>query len=150
MHASALDTAAETFDVTARKFHQAVCVLLLAVGFVVGHPADIVLVTLVGVVLFLGRFWWPADIFRQLVWRALEPAGILKRREVVEDHETRRVARVLGGLILMAAALLLSIGQGWSWIFIAAIGIMIALDAIFNFCVLCALTYQASKLQARR
>lgn len=140
----------ETFDVTARKFHQAVCVILLAAGFVFSRPADVILVALVGIVLFLGRWWWPADIFRQLVWRVLEPAGILTRRDVDEDHNTRRVARVLGGIILMVSAVLISLGAAWAWIFIGAIALMIALDAVFSFCVLCALTYQAARLQARR
>jgi hypothetical protein len=97
--------APERFDATARKFHQWLCVALLVIAFVVGRPIDAPLVGLVGVVLLVGRFWWPADIFRQLAWRVLEPAGILTRREVVEDHATRRVARAIGGAALIAVAL---------------------------------------------
>ncbi len=123
----------QTFDVTARKFHQAMCVLILAVAFVLGNATGRWLVALVGIVLLAGRYWWPADIFRQLVWRALEPAGLLKRREVQEDHETRRVARVLGGAVLLVSAVLLSFGQSWSWILVAAIAVMIFLDAAFDF-----------------
>jgi hypothetical protein len=144
-----MQTTGEMFDVTARKFHQAACVILLAAGFVLGRPADVILVVLVGIVLFLGRWWWLADIFRQLVWRVLEPASILRRREVEEDHSTRRVARVLGGIILMVSAVLVSLGAVWAWIFIGAIAFMIALDAVFSFCALCALTYQVARLQAR-
>lgn len=132
----------ETFDITARKFHQSVCVLLLAVGFIVGRPAGPWLVGLVAVVLGIGRFWWPLDVFRQLTWRVLEPAGILKRREVVEDHSTRRVARVLGGIILLAAAVLIALKLDLAWLLVLAIGLMIALDAAFDFCVLCAITHQ--------
>ncbi|HEV7216668.1 MAG TPA: DUF4395 family protein, partial [Chloroflexota bacterium] len=101
---------AETFDVTARKFHQAVCVALLAIAYIVGARSGLWLVGVVGAVLLLGRFWWPADIFRQFDWRVLEPAGILKRRDVQEDHETRRIARVLGGVVLLASAVLLGVG----------------------------------------
>lgn len=140
----------DTFDVTARKFHQAICVLLLAAGFVLGSDTGRWLVALVGLVMLLGRFWWPADIFRQLTWRVLEPAGILQRRDVQEDHGTRRVARVLGGVILLGAALLLTLGLGWAWFLVAAIGLMISLDAVLNFCVLCALTYHARRLSAAR
>ena len=85
----------QPFDLTARKFHQAACVLFLALAFVIGPAAGRWLVALIGLVLLAGRYWWPADIFRQLVWRVLEPAGLLRRREVQEDHTTRRVARVL-------------------------------------------------------
>ena len=70
---------AEVFDVSARKFHQFVCVTLLAIGYVLGGVAAVALVTLVGVVMLAGRFWWAADVLRQLAWRVLEPAGLLKR-----------------------------------------------------------------------
>ncbi|MFI5267428.1 MAG: DUF4395 family protein [Chloroflexota bacterium] len=124
---------AETFDVTARKFHQAVCVALLAIAYIVGARSGLWLVGVVGAVLLLGRFWWPADIFRQFDWRVLEPAGILKRRDVQEDHETRRIARVLGGVVLLASAVLLGVGAFWAWLLVAAMGIMIFLDAAFDF-----------------
>lgn len=140
---------AQIYDVTARKFHQASCVLLLAIGFVAGSAVGAWLVALVGVIMAAGRYWWPADILRQLVWRVLEPAGILRRRDVQEDHDTRRIARVLGGVILLIAAALLALGQGWAWLLIGAIGVMIFLDAAFNFCALCAVTYQVAKLHSR-
>jgi uncharacterized protein DUF4395 len=141
--------ATETFDVTARKFHQTVCVLLLVVGFIIGAKAGAWLVGFVGLVLLLGRFWWQADLFRQLTWRVLEPTGILTRRDVQENHETRRVARAMGGTILLLCAVLLAAGQGWAWIAVALIGIMISLDAAFNFCALCWLTYQFAKPAVR-
>lgn len=124
---------AESFDVTARKFHQGVCVALLAVGFVLGARSGLWLVALVGAVLLLGRFWWPADIFRQFDWRVLEPAGILKRREAQEDHETRRIARVLGGAVLLLSAVLLGVNWLWAWLLVAVMGVMIFLDAAFDF-----------------
>jgi polyferredoxin len=124
---------AESFDVTARKFHQAVCVALLAVAFVIGAHSGLWLVALVGAVLLLGRFWWPADLFRQFNWRVLEPAGILKRREAQEDHETRRIARVMGGVVLLVSAVLLGVSLFWAWVFVALMGIMIFLDAAFDF-----------------
>lgn len=124
---------AESFDVTARKFHQGVCVALLALAFVIGPSSGLWLVALVGAVLLLGRFWWPADLFRQFNWRVLEPAGILKRREAQEDHETRRIARVLGGVVLLVSAVLLGVSLLWAWVLVAIMGIMIFLDAAFDF-----------------
>jgi polyferredoxin len=140
---------AETYDRTARKFHQAVCVLILALGFVLGSAIGLWLVGFVGLILLVGRYWWPADVFRQLAWRVLEPAGLLHRQDVQEDHHTRRVARVLGGSILLIAAILLSLGQSWAWLPVGAIGLMIALDATFDFCALCAVTYRVGRLTAR-
>ena len=133
MGESHISISTQTFDRTARKFHQALCLLLLAAAYVVGSVASWWLVMLVGVVMLAGRYWWPADIFRQLAWRVLEPAGILPRQEVHEDHETRRVARALGGAVFIVSAFLLVSGQEWAWIPIAAIAVMIFLDAAFDF-----------------
>lgn len=140
----------ETVDVTARKVHQGACVVCLAVAFVAGSSVGAWLVAAIGLVLALGRYWWPADIFRQLTWRVLEPAGLLPRRDLQEDHSTRRVARVLGGAILLIAALLLGFGLGMAWVLVAAIGVMIALDAAFNVCLLCVVTYQVGKRRMLR
>jgi uncharacterized protein DUF4395 len=127
-----------TFDVTARKVHQWAMVALVAIGFLVGGPSAVVLLALAGAVMLAGRFWWPADVFRQVTWRFLEPAGLLRRREVHEDHETRRIARVIGGAAwLLAAALLLLHLPVVAWVIAFAIAIMVALDAAADFCVLC-------------
>ena len=131
-----------TFDITARKFHQTTVIAFLAVAFIAGRPAAPWLVGLMAVVMAGGRFWWPLDFFRQLTWRVLEPAGILRRREVQEDHDTRRVARFLGGVSFLVAAVLIELGFDLAWLLVLAITVMIALDAAFNFCALCAITHQ--------
>jgi len=143
-----MQTAVLAFDVTARKFHQVCCIVLLGCAFVVGPQIGSWLVGLVGVVMAGGRIWWPLDIFRQLVWRVLEPAELLRRRDAQEDHQTRRVARLLGGILLLAAAALLGAGSVWSWVIVGGIGVMIFLDAAFDYCVLCTLNYQVAKLRA--
>lgn len=135
------------YDVTARKFHQGTCVLLLVAAFILGDPLAPWIVALVGVVMLAGRFWWPADIFRQLVWRLLEPAGVLRARYVQEDHDTRRVARVLGGVVFLLSAVVLAAGQSLAWLAVAAIAVMILLDAVFDFCALCAVTYRLARLR---
>jgi hypothetical protein len=148
-HSLTMNLSDATFDVTARKFHQSVTVVILILAFVIGGPMGTVLVALDGVVMLVGRYWWPADIFRQLTWRVLEPAGILRRNDVQEDHETRRVARVMGGIVFLAGAAILAAGGVLAWIAIAAIAVMITLDALFNFCVLCAITYHAARFAHR-
>ena len=136
---------AQEFDVSARKFHQVLCVTSLALGYVLGGAVAVGLVALVGGVMLFGRFWWPADVFRQLAWRVLEPRGLLRRYEAAEDHSTRRVARVLGGLVLLASAGLIAAGISWAWVVVAGTGLMISLDAAFNYCVLCEITYRFGK-----
>ena len=107
MSAASIET--PLFDRTARKAHQWSMVALVAAGLILQGIPGALLLTAAGLIMLAGRFWWPADVVRQLVWRVLEPAGILKRDDVREDHQTRRVARVLGGTIwLLAAASLLA------------------------------------------
>jgi uncharacterized protein DUF4395 len=125
-------------DVTARKVHQWTMVALVVVAFLVEGVPAAVLLLLAGAVMLVGRFWWPADVFRQLTWRVLEPAGLLRRRDVHEDHETRRVARVIGGAVWIAAAALLLLGVPvLAWVLALAIAVMVALDAVADFCMLC-------------
>jgi hypothetical protein len=134
------------FDVTARKVHQWTMVALVVVAFLLSalSPLAAAIPLLVaGVVMLVGRFWWPADVVRQLTWRVLEPAGVLPRREVHEDHETRRVARVIGGAAWLASAALVLLGVPVAgWVVAFAIAIMVALDAAVDFCALCFLTTQ--------
>src|SRR3982074_226440 len=85
------------YDRTARKAHQWTMVALVVVGLILQGVPGGLLLTVAGVIMIAGRFWWPADVVRQLVWRVLEPAGILRRDDVHEDHETRRIARAIGG-----------------------------------------------------
>lgn len=137
---------AETFDVTARKVHQWTMVALIVAGFLLGEALGWVPLLVAGLVMLAGRFWWPADVARQLTWRVLEPRGLLPRVERVEDHETRRIARVMGGVAwLVAAALILVHAWLVAWIIAFAIAVMVVLDAAFDFCVLCFLMLQVER-----
>src|SRR5438067_4636486 len=126
------------YDRTARRAHQWTMIALLAAGLILQGVAGSLLIAIAGLVMLAGRFWWPADVVRQLVWRVLEPAGLLKRDDVHEDHETRRVARVIGGAVwLIAAAFLLAGNPVLTWVLSLPIGVMVALDASLDFCALC-------------
>jgi hypothetical protein len=130
------------YDRTARKAHQWTMVVLVVAGLILGGIPGAVLLAIAGGIMLAGRFWWPADLVRQLTWRVLEPAGILKRDDVHEDHETRRIARIIGGVIWLLAALLLSINPVIAWVITLPIAVMVALDASLNFCALCFLRAQ--------
>ena len=135
------------YDVTARKAHQWTMVALVAVGFVVGEPRGAWPLVLAGLIMLVGRFWWPADLVRQFVWRVAEPAGWLKRVDREEDHATRRVARVLGGAIWLLSALLILLGFSTpAWVLTFAIAVMVALDASVDFCALCFLVAHLDRL----
>jgi hypothetical protein len=143
---SAVTIQATLYDRTARKAHQWTMVALVAAGLIVQGFAGAVLLAIAGAVMLAGRFWWPADVIRQLVWRVLEPSGILKRDDVQEDHETRRTARVIGGAIwLLAAASLLAGNPVLAWILTVPIAVMVALDASLDFCALCFIVAQLDR-----
>ena len=131
------------YDRTARKAHQWTMIALVAVGLLVQGAIGSLLVAIAGAIMLAGRFWWPADLVRQLVWRVLEPAGLLKRDDAHEDHETRRIARVIGGALwLIAAGLVLTGYSVLAWVISVPIAVMVALDASLNFCALCFLVAQ--------
>lgn len=126
------------YDRTARKAHQWSMVALVLLGLVFGGTVGSALLAVAGLIMLAGRFWWPADVVRQLVWRLFEPAGWLKRDDVHEDHETRRIARVIGGAIWLLAALAMLLGNPvLAWIITVPIAVMVALDAALDFCALC-------------
>jgi hypothetical protein len=121
-------------------------VALVVAGLLLSQVAGAILLAIAGVVMLGGRFWWPADVVRQLVWRVLEPAGVLRRDDVHEDHETRRIARAIGGAIwLLAAVLLLTGNVVLAWILAVPIAIMVALDAAVSFCALCFVVAQLDR-----
>jgi hypothetical protein len=137
----------ETFDVTARKAHQWTMVALIVIGFLLGDRGWAAL-AIAGAIMLAGRFWWPADVVRQLTWRVLEPRGIVRRVDRVEDHETRRVARVMGGILWLIAAVLLFLHL-WllAWVIAFAIAIMVVLDAALDFCALCFVLLQLDRIR---
>jgi hypothetical protein len=138
------------FDVTARKTHQWVMIALVGIGFILGEPNGALALALAGLIMLVGRFWWPADVVRQFVWRIAEPAGWLKRVEQEEDHSTRRVARVMGGIIWLIAAGLVVVGlTAVAWLLAGAIALMVALDASVDFCALCFLAARLDRASAK-
>src|ERR1700704_3207330 len=138
------------FDVTARKTHQWTMVVLVALGFVLGEPTGAIPLAIAGLIMLVGRFGCPADVVRQFVWRVAEPAGWLPRVDREEDHATRRVARILGGVIwLVSAGLLFTDLAILAWVLVAAIAIMVALDASISFCALCFVMARLDRLGLR-
>ena len=149
MSAATIET--PVYDRTARKAHQWTMVALVAAGLILQGIAGTLLLTLAGVIMLAGRFWWPADVVRQLVWRVLEPAGVLKRDDVQEDNETRRVARILGGTIwLLAPVSMLAGNPILAWVLTLPIAVMVSLDASLDFCALCFIVAQLNRRGIQR
>jgi cbb3-type cytochrome oxidase subunit 1 len=144
MSAATIET--PVYDRTARKAHQWSMVALIAAGFILQGVPAAVLLAVAGLIMLVGRFWWPADVVRQLVWRVFEPAGVLERDDVHEDHETRRVARIMGGTIWLVGAVLLVAGNPViARVVSVPIAVMVALDASVDFCALCFVLAQLNR-----
>ena len=138
----------ECADVTARKAHQYTVVALALLGLLAAGAAGAALLALDGVVMLVGRFWPPADVFRQFVWRVAEPRGWLAPRLVPEERGTRRVARALGGIAFFVIAAALYTGNALlAWIVAVPLCAMILFDAMVSFCALCFVHYQARRLR---
>lgn len=143
---AAITTETPVYDRTARKAHQWTMVALVAAGLILQGIAGALVLAVAGAIMLAGRFWWPADVVRQLVWRVLEPSGVLKRDDVHEDHETRRIARVIGGTIWLLAAVSMLAGNSiLAWVLTVPIAVMVALDASLNFCALCFVVAQLDR-----
>jgi hypothetical protein len=125
-------------DSTARKVHQWAMVAVVAIAFLLPDVPGAGLLGAAGAVMLLGNFWLPADVFRQLTWRILEPRGILRRCETHADIESRRTARVIGGTTwLVSAVLVLLHVPVLPWVLALSIAGMVALDAANDICLYC-------------
>lgn len=125
-------------DSTARKVHQWAMVAIVAIAFLLPGVPGAALLAAAGAVMLVGNFWLPADVFRQLTWRVLEPGGILRRRETHANIEARRTARVIGGTAWLTSALLVLLHvPALPWVLALGIAVMVALDAANDFCLFC-------------
>ena len=143
------DDELQRHDVVPRKAHQYAMIALIAAGYVAGATVGAWLLFVAAVCMVLGRFWRPFDPFRVLTTAVLQPAGLLPRWMMHEDRETRRIARVLGGIVfaLSGGLLLLLPGLNWlAWTLTGLVGVMILLDAVFDLCALCFLVHHYERL----
>lgn len=139
----------QRYDVVPRKAHQYAMIVLIAAGYVAGATVGAWLLFVAAVCMALGRFWRPFDPFRVLTTAVLQPAGLLPRRMVHEDRETRRIARVVGGIVFTLSGVLLLLLPGLSWLawtLTGLVGVMILLDAAFDLCALCFIVHHYARL----
>jgi hypothetical protein len=133
-----VETGLPRYDLTARKVHQWTMVALIVAGFLLGDTIGWLPVAIAGAIMLAGRFWWPADVVRQFVWRVVEPNGWLPRVDRAEDRATRRLARTIGGVSWLVSAGLIAAGAATlGWLLAGLISVMVVLDAALDFCALC-------------
>ena len=149
-----MSTALQTIDHSALKVNQTGIVVTVLVAFVGSFisPVAWVLIPLLAIVLLLGTFVPQAALFKQLYFRILKPAGIVKPRPVQDRPEPHNFAQGLGGVFLAIASLFLY-STSTTMGLVAAIGPALALlvavlafvNLAFGYCLGCQIYYQLGK-----
>lgn len=131
-------------DHSALKTNQAVIIGLLLLAFLLDSW---LLVAFVASVMLLGTANGSLALFKQVYLRFLKPRGWVKPSIIDDNPEPHRFAQGFGGLVTLAATLLLALGMtiaGWSLVWLV-IGLAAA-NFFLNFCAGCFLYYQLNKL----
>jgi hypothetical protein len=131
-------------DITAIKFNQASIVALTLVAFLLNLSW---LVLLVAVVLLIGTVWPGAALFKQIYYRLLKPAGLLKPNVVEEASTPHNFAQGMAGTIMLIASFVLFMGLGTlGWALAGLVALLAAVNLLFSFCAGCFTYFQLARL----
>jgi len=112
------------------------------------------LIPLLAVVLLLGTFAPRLALFKQLYFRVLKPAGIVKPRPVQDRPEPHNFAQGLGGVFLAISSVLVFLPvDARTTVITLGLGLAIALlvaalafvNLAFGYCLGCQIYYQLGK-----
>jgi hypothetical protein len=146
-----------TVDHSALKVNQTGIIVTVLVAFfgswAVYRPL-LVLIPLLAVVLLLGTFAPQLALFKQLYFKILKPAGIVKPRPVQDRPEPHNFAQGLGGVFLAISSILIFLPVDVRTALVTvALGLAIALlvaalafvNLAFGYCLGCQIYYQLGK-----
>ena len=142
-----MSTPATVVDYSALKVNQAGIIVTVLVSFAGSFfsTAFLALIPLLGIVLLLGTFVPQLALFKQLYFKVLKPAGIVKPRPVQDRPEPHNFAQGLGGVFLAVASVFL--------IPVPLIGLALALlvavlafvNLAFGYCLGCQIFFHLEK-----
>ncbi|HEV2139706.1 MAG TPA: DUF4395 family protein, partial [Candidatus Dormibacteraeota bacterium] len=132
---------------SALKVNQAGIVLTVLLTFVGSFfsLSFLALIPLLGIVLLLGTFVPQLALFKQIYFKVLKPAGVVKPRPVQDRPEPHNFAQGLGGVFLGIASALIFVTP------IAAITLALLVAALafvnlaFGYCLGCQIFFQLEK-----
>ena len=134
-------------DHSALKVNQAgivVTVLVAFAGSAVFRPL-LVLLPLLAVVLLLGTFAPQLALFKQIYFKVLKPAGIVKPRPVQDRPEPHNFAQGMGGVFVAIASIFLIplpvVGLALSLL----VAVLAFVNLAFGYCVGCQIFYQLER-----
>jgi hypothetical protein len=136
-----------TVDHSALKVNQTGIVATVLVAFFGSYfyQPILVLIPLLAVVLLLGTFAPQFALFKQIYFKVLKPAGIVKPRAVQDRPEPHNFAQGLGGVFLAIASVFLLplpvVGLALSLL----VAVLAFVNLAFGYCLGCQIYYQLSK-----
>jgi hypothetical protein len=147
--------ATQVVDHSALKVNQTGIVATVLVAFVGSafyRPA-LLLIPLLAIVLLLGTFAPQLALFKQLYFKVLKPAGIVKPQPVQDRPEPHNFAQGLGGVFLAVSSFFLYVASPAYGPTLLVIGLAIALlvavlafvNLAFGYCLGCQIYYQLGK-----
>ena len=142
-----VSSAGTVVDHSALKVNQAgiiATVLVAFVGSAFFRPL-LVLIPLLAIVMLLGTFAPRLALFKQIYFRLLKPAGIVKPRVVADRPEPHNFAQGLGGGFLAIASIFLIplpvIGLALSLL----VAVLAFVNLAFAYCVGCQIFFQLER-----
>jgi len=124
--------ALQTIDHSALKVNQAGIVITVLVAFAGSFffTPSLALIPLLGIVLLLGTFSPRLALFKQIYFKVLKPAGIVKPRPVQDRPEPHNFAQGMGGVFLGIALL---------------VAVLAFVNLAFGYCLGCEIYFQLGK-----
>jgi uncharacterized protein DUF4395 len=136
-----------TVDHSALKVNQTGIVATVLVAFFGSYfyQPILLLIPLLAVVLLLGTFAPQLALFKQIYFKVLKPAGIVKPRPVQDRPEPHNFAQGLGGVFLAIASVFLLplpvVGLALSLL----VAVLAFVNLAFGYCLGCQIYYQLGK-----
>ncbi|HKC19926.1 MAG TPA: DUF4395 domain-containing protein [Candidatus Dormibacteraeota bacterium] len=142
-----MNTPATVVDHSALKVNQTGIVATVLVAFVGSFFsfAFLALIPLLGIVLLLGTFVPQLALFKQLYFKVLKPAGIVKPRPVEDRPEPHNFAQGLGGVFLGIASVLLFESPIIALALALLVAVLAFVNLAFGYCLGCQIFFQLEK-----
>jgi hypothetical protein len=139
--------ASQVVDHSALKVNQAGIILTVLLTFIGSFfsLAFLTLIPLLGIVLLLGTFVPQLALFKQLYFKVLKPAGIVKPRPVQDRPEPHNFAQGLGGVFLGIASALLFVTPIASIALALLVAALAFVNLAFGYCLGCQIFFQLEK-----
>jgi hypothetical protein len=134
-------------DHAALKVNQAAIVGTVLIAFVGSFFAPVVLalIPLLGIVLLLGTFVPQLALFKQIYFKVLKPAGIVKPRPVQDRPEPHNFAQGMGGIFLGIASILLLSVPVVGLALALLVAVLAFVNLAFGYCLGCQIFFQLER-----